>query len=267
MAKKKRHGGHEAAHADERWLITYADMITLLMVFFIVLYSMSSTDVVKFKAMAEELSSAFNTQVFSEKVPVAIADQPVGQLAPAVNPADSSGSPDFSAVQAAINDYAISNGLEGQLEVVDSKEGVVIRIAGELLFPSGRAALRPEARTAIAKVAASLRGLPNPIRVEGHTDAGPTVGGFFADNWELSAERALAVLRELLRDGVAAGRLSAAGRAATVPLVRESDEAARAKNRRVEIILLSRPGEIAPPGLDAGPTLPSIAPISPEVLP
>jgi chemotaxis protein MotB len=173
MAKKKRHGAHGAEHADERWLITYADMITLLMVFFIVLYSMSQTDAAKFKSMAESLSKAFNTEVFTNDAPVSIADTPVGQIAPAINPADSMGTPTFAQVSASINDYATVNGIGGEIEVIESKEGVVIRLSGAVLFPSGRAALRPEAIVVLRRIAASLAGLPNGIRVEGHTDDRP----------------------------------------------------------------------------------------------
>jgi chemotaxis protein MotB len=258
MAKKKRHGAHGAEHADERWLITYADMITLLMVFFIVLYSMSQTDAAKFKSMAESLSKAFNTEVFTDSVPVAIADTPVGQIAPAINPPDGVGAPAFAQVSAAINDYATVNGLGGEIEVVETKEGVVIRISGAVLFPSGRAGLRPEALPVLRRVAASIAALPNGIRIEGHTDDRAPVGGF-VDNWQLSTERATAVLRALYGFGVPAERMSAAGRAATRPLAEGSTEADRAANRRVEILLLSRvDSEI--PRVD-GEVVPSMAPI------
>ena len=268
MAKKKRHGAHGAEHADERWLITYADMITLLMVFFIVLYSMSQTDAVKFKAMAESLSKAFNTEVFTNNAPVSIADTPVGQIAPAINPADSMGTPAFAQVNASINDYATVNGIGGEIEVLQTEEGVVIRISGAVLFPSGRAALRPEAITVLRRIAASIAGLPNGIRVEGHTDDRPPVGGF-ADNWQLSSERAIAVLRSLNAFGIASDRLSAAGRAATRPIAEGSTEADRAKNRRVEILLLSRvDSEIPVVDGEVVPTMAPIAtPITDEVTP
>ena len=120
-----------------------------------------------------------------------------------------------------------------------------IRISDALLFQSGRANLSDAALGIVRQIADSIRGLPNNVRVEGHTDDTPPSGPFYADNWQLSTARALSVLAALQDAGIPPGRLAAAGYGEYRPLVPNTDDASRARNRRVDVLILY-PNEAAP---------------------
>jgi chemotaxis protein MotB len=239
MARRKK-GHAEGPHEnEERWLLTYSDLITLLFVLFVVMYAISTTDVRKFVALAQSMSAAFNTDVMTGQQALTITS---GQESTIQMDTNASGSSpvqaDLKAVQAALQDYAISQGLGGEVEVGISPQGIVIRLNDALLFSSGRAYLDEHAAALIRKVAEIIRPLPNHVRIEGNTDDTPPDGILFASNWDLSTARALSVLNAMIDDGVDPSRLSAAGYAQYNPLAANTDEASRAKNRRVDIVVL-----------------------------
>ena len=239
MAKSKRRGPELPHENAERWLLTYADMITLLMVLFVVMYAISNTDVRKFTLLAQSFSSAFNTDVFQGTDTITIA--PGEATAPKTAEIDTSSgivSSDYRSVNATVRDYAISQGLAGDVSVDLVAEGIAIRISETLLFPSGRARLDVASQKVLAKIEGIVAPLPNRLRIEGHTDDLPPTGPFYQDNWELSTARALAVLNALRDLGIAPDRLAAAGYAGYRPIVPNTDEAARARNRRVDILIL-----------------------------
>jgi chemotaxis protein MotB len=259
---RRRDDEHATAHADERWLITYADMITLLLAVFITLYALSDTNMRKFVAFAQSLSAAFNTDVFQGSQAFTVT---TGQeTAPDVGSLDAGQgivASDYRAISALVSDVAIAGGLVGQVEVARVPEGISIRVSSSLLFPSGRAQLAPRALDLVDRIAQVLAPLPNPLRIEGHTDDQPPVGSEFRDNWELSAARAVAVLERLVADGLTPSRLSAAGYGQYRPLVPNTDAVARARNRRVDILILYPPaGQPAP---SAGIASPSAVPSGP----
>ena len=239
MARSKKRaaeGGHETS---ERWLLTYADMITLLMVLFVVMYAISNTDLRKFTVLAQSFSAAFNTDVFQGSQAISISAAP--EPASITSPFDSGSgvvASDYRAVAATVNDFAISQGLAGDVTVDRVPEGIAIRISATLLFPSGRARLDAPSLKVLAKIEEIIAPLPNPLRIEGNTDDIPPTGPFYADNWELSTARALAVLDELRVLGIAPERLAAAGYAGYRPIIPNTDDASRARNRRVDILIL-----------------------------
>jgi chemotaxis protein MotB len=256
MAKKHKGGDHGEIHADERWLITYADMITLLLAVFIVMYALSDTNLRKFNAFAQSLSSAFNTDVMSGSTQFTVTE---GQ---ASTPDEGSkqaatgfvGS-EAATMQAKMRDYAIKKGVENGVSVMLVPNGVAVRISGDLLFQPGRATLAPDAAELLNVFVGSLQlGPGQVIRVEGNTDSTPVSGPLFADNFELSAARALAVLHFLQDAGVDPAILSLAGNGATRPLpaISPADPA----NRRVEIYLI-KPDQDYPTPTQV---IPSIAP-------
>lgn len=256
MAKKHKGGEHGDIHADERWLITYADMITLLLAVFIVMYALSDTNLRKFNAFAQSLNAAFSTDVLSGAQQFTVTEGQAntpdqGNSQPAMGYVGS----EAATLQATIRDYAIKKGLESGVEVVVVPNGVAIRISGDLLFQPGRATLAPEAAGLLDVFVQNLRlGPGQVIRVEGNTDATPVSGPLFADNFELSAARALAVLHFLEGAGVDPSLLSLAGNGATKPL--PSIPPAAAANRRVEIYLIKPQQDYAAPT----PVVPSIGP-------
>jgi chemotaxis protein MotB len=233
-------GGHENA---ERWLLTYADLITLLMVFFVVLYSMSQSDATKFHAISAALEQAFNLDVLkghntnglNEGTPAVTT--PVQDLFTSPEHAG-----EVSRLQEVIQQAAQANASDQNptVQVGSDKEGVVIRLSGSYLFDSGRAELKPNSLGILDAIAAELRALPNDVRVDGHTDSTPIDSPRYPTNWELSAARAVTVTRYLSESaGIPAARLTAAGYGEYRPLAPNDTREHRALNRRVEIHILS----------------------------
>jgi chemotaxis protein MotB len=258
MAKKKRAKHDEVHENEERWLLTYADMITLLMALFIVMYAISTTDIRKFVALAQSVSAAFNADVMTGQQTITITE---GQDTSVTEDQSQTGtSPvqsDLKAIKAALEDYAIGQGLGGEVEVGMAPQGIVIRLNDAMLFSSGRAYLDDHALKLVKKIADIIRPLPNSVRVEGNTDDQTPDGILYASNWDLSSARALSVLKAMVDMGVDPSRMSAQGNAQYNPLTPNVDDLSRAKNRRVDIVVIY-PGAGAAPNVDpmALPTFP-----------
>ena len=245
MAKKK----HEEHENHERWLVSYADFITLLFAFFVVMYSVSSVNEGKYRTVSESIKAALNP----------VASQPasrlpfhVGESKPHVI------SPDL----AAINEPAIRRIREmlksmqkgakidvQDVRVIDNGNGsITISLPDWILFRSGEAMVRPEAVEFLKSVADVLIEMGRHVRVLGHTDNVPIRTAQFPSNWELSAARAVMMVRIFSElQGVPAGHLSATGFGDSRPISDNLTPEGRAKNRRVEIVVLERdhhePGE------------------------
>ncbi len=223
----------------ERWLITYADLITLLLVFFIVLYAGSQEDSRKFAVLAQSLRAAFN--------PIAVdgrgGSSPVFTGSGSTNGGGSQQElEDFQRIAALLQSVAEERGLADRIDLRLEEDRIVIGLGSDLLFASGSAQVRPSAEPLLAAVAAALRDKPNAIRVEGHTDDVPISTAEFPSNWELSAARATAVARHLIAAGLSAGRVEAAAYADTRPRADNRTPEGRAANRRAEIVVLYPPG-------------------------
>jgi len=230
VARRQRH--HEGEHENlERWLITYADLITLLLVFFVVMYSISQADLAKFRQVASSLRAAFNLDVLTAPPPGQSMVTPLEQ------------DPRFNAylsVRAQVASLFTRLGLDRQgAEVELTSEGIVIHLSDAILFPPGQAEVRPEAQRVLDGIAAIIEPLPNPIRVEGHTDSTPPPPGSYPDNWELSAMRAVNTVRYLTDvAGLPPQRLSAAGYGEFRPRASNETVEGRRKNRRVDIVIV-----------------------------
>ena len=253
--RKKAHveGPHDN---EERWLLTYSDLITLLFVLFVVMYAISTTDVRKFVALAQSVSAAFNADVMQGQQAISInngQDTTVQQeqSASGTSPVQS----DLQAIKAALEDYAIGQGLGGEVEVGIAPQGIVIRLNDALLFTSGRAYLDDHALKLVRQVVDILKPLPNQIRIEGNTDDQPPDGVLFTSNWDLSTARALAVLKAMVDMQMDPARLSAQGNAQYNPITPNVDDASRAKNRRVDIVVLYPPDNSSTPSPMALPSL------------
>lgn len=247
MSRRRRahvEGPHEN---EERWLLTYSDLITLLFVLFVVMYAISTTDVRKFVALAQSVSAAFNADVMSGQQAISISD---GQDMSVTQDQSQTGtSPvqsDLQSIKAALEDYAIGQGLGGEVEVGMAPQGIVIRLNDALLFTSGRAHLDDHAMKLVKQVMDIVKPLPNPIRIEGNTDDQQPDGVLYVNNWDLSTARALAVLEAMVDMGMDPSRLSALGNAQYNPLVPNTDDASRARNRRVDIVVIYPADSTAP---------------------
>ncbi len=276
MAVRRKRPHEEPEHENhERWLITYSDMITLLMVLFIVLFSIGQTDLAKFKKLKEGLSQSLGgtkavldggqgitdagsapnaglTAVASLSNPAA-AEQALKEKQ-AVQKAIAGEQQTLIRAEGQILDQLRSHGLENAVQFHLETRGLIVTVVSDrVLFDLGSDVLRPEGQVVLDGMAPALAGLPNLITIEGHTDDRPIVGGgAFATNWELSTARATRVLRYLVEaQGLPASRLSAAGYADQRPVVPNDTEEHRSQNRRVEIVIVSEYGS---PSAKAGGT-------------
>lgn len=207
----------------DRWLISYADFMTLLCAFFTALY-------------ASSLAGASSTEA---PAPVAVAaPAPVVEVTPPPAPAPE---PSSAARLRAQLESDLAPELEaGYLQLVDDPRGLVIEIPEAGAFEVGQAALVPDAARMLARIAAVVAALPNAVRVEGHTDDRPIRTARFASNWDLSTARATRVVEYFITSGgIAPSRLSAAGYAEHHPRDENGTPAGRARNRRVDVVLLN----------------------------
>ena len=249
MASTRRRGVSEERHANhERWLITYADLITLLLAFFVVMYSMSKADLAKFQQLQVAIQRAFNVGVLEGMDPTALGAEgsAVGTESELQHQAlEGSGSgaviESLQQLQRRIEAIVPSDD-RGGIQVGLRNDGIVISLYGTILFDSGQAKLREDARLVLTEVGRYLQRWPYPVRVEGHTDDIPPVDTPYPTNWELSTARALAVVHFLVDQvGLPAERLSAAGYAEHRPLVSNETREGRVRNRRVDIVILHVP--------------------------
>jgi chemotaxis protein MotB len=228
-APRRRRRSPPAHVSHERWLVSYADFITLLFAFFTTMYAISTVDAQKMSKMVESMQTAFATS----GVPA------VDTRLPRPGP-DSSDVPPAASPDAALaRDLAATLG--GDLvDVTVDERGVVISIREAGSFATGSADLSPVARDVLGRLAARVRDLSNTLRIEGHTDDVPIRSGRFASNWELSTARATAVVQYFVQEGgIAPDRLSAAGYGEFHARVPNDSDANRARNRRVDVVVLN----------------------------
>ena len=259
--RRTRHAEEAAPDDGDRWLLTYADMITLLMALFMVLFAMSSVNTSKFESLSKSLADAFSGRILGGE---SIKEGGGSMRTDAANPAVQqqtltpmpSSSPqarieqeDFRRLKAQIDQAVSEQGLSRQVETVIERRGLAVRVMTDgLLFDSGSAEVRPGAAPMLRKIGRILSNdHVHPVRVEGHTDAVP-ITGTYPSNWELSTARSSAVIRTFIdgRVHIPGNRFEAVGRADADPLASNATEAGRQDNRRVEIGLPRRHAEPTP---------------------
>jgi chemotaxis protein MotB len=254
MARKRRVEEHEN---HERWLVSYADFITLLFAFFVVMYAVSSVNEGKYKVLSNSLSNAFlNSTNKSGGQPVAVTQGAQSLLAQPIVSIGQRPEPKkveekkveqrkkmkniAGDIMAALQPLVA----QGKVRLLETSRGVTIEINDSILFPAGQAKLQPASISAMLAIAEVLAVSDFPITIEGHTDNVPIATPQFPSNWELSAMRATTVLRLFNDGGVGAERLTAIGYGETRPLETNTTIEGRARNRRVSILIDSnRPEE------------------------
>lgn len=224
---------------QDRWLVSYADFITLLFGFFVVLYAFAKSDHLKQQEVSAAINQAFHplsasgSSAASESVPSAVMMQPM------VSPFEVKD--DLVRMQ-----RELSGALSGEIaahavSIEMGRDGLVISLREAGFFDSGSAVAKPEAIPTLRKIAAALGGSPYDLRVEGHTDNQPIHNDAFASNWELSTARAISIARLLLDlKAISPDRLSAAGYAEFHPVAGNDTAEGRAKNRRVDLLIMPR---------------------------
>ncbi|NLM20929.1 MAG: OmpA family protein [Peptococcaceae bacterium] len=258
---------------QERWLVTYADLITLLMIFFVMMYSMSQVDANKFRALAESLSitlgggspsaielstSPSGPSLIGQGTPLENNTNPgraVGQEDDqATGNSQGGGDPDVETmtiehIKAKLDAFASENNIQTMLVSSIEERGLVVSIQDTLLFASGSAEITPEARTILKKISGVLSASPNYIKIEGHTDNLPINTVRFPSNWELSVLRATNVLHILVKEGgINPERLSATGYGEYRPRADNKTEEGRSSNRRVDLVILRSKYDPVEPG-------------------
>ncbi len=239
MARRKKADQKENL---DRWLLTYADLITLLLAFFIVMYSMSRVDAKKFGQMSEALSGILHGGKVAIKNGNDVGSFP-GNGVLDIGHLQSLG----HNVQSAFEKV----GKQDEINVELSERGLVIHIMEQALFKEGSADLESRAKETLDLVGTQLRNMENHVRVEGHTDNKPINTKRFPSNWELSSARATEVVRYFANNyEISPTRLSALGYGEFRPMVPNNTAENRAKNRRVDIVVLTMELSSQEPGSD-----------------
>ena len=273
MARRRR---HQEEHENlERWLVSYADFVTLLFAFFVVMYAVSSVNEGKYRVLSETLDAVFTVAPRSDE-PVQIGEHPKEKLdlpdappAPIQSTVTGTGDSQFTATAAeapppdgiderfrqdggttrvadelaiSLQDY-IDNGL---LNINQSGDRIEIEMKARMLFSSGEARLSRPALRALREMSKTLARIPSHLQIEGHTDNVPISTAAYPSNWELSAARAASVVHFLARSGIEPWRMSAVGLGEHRPIAENGEEKGRAANRRVTIVVLTGKREATP---------------------
>jgi chemotaxis protein MotB len=231
---KKRKNEDERENL-ERWLITYADLITLLLAFFIMMYTFSKQDAEKHQEVAEHLKA-----IFKGASSVVKEGRATGPKEVDASPGSAGTGREIEAeLESQIAAMADANDEGHKISVFRDERGIVIRIMDRAFFDEGRAELKETAKSALRKIVPILEKSDKQVRIEGHTDDMPINTTEFRSNWELSTRRATEVVRHLIEKyGFQPSRISASGYAEYRPVAANDTQQNRALNRRIEIILL-----------------------------
>jgi len=213
MARKKVHEEHEN---HERWLISYADLVTLLLALFIVMYGASDYE------RAHKIAESFSAQNTGGS---------------GIFPGKNTEADERAKFEQKLTENPV---LMQKAKVRQTKAGMVVSLSEAGVFAPGEAAINADAQTLIKTFAETLQTTQVQIRVEGHTDSTPISNAKFSSNWELSTARAANVLQKLVENGINPERLSAAGYGGFQPLADNSTPEGRAQNRRVDVVILNQ---------------------------
>jgi chemotaxis protein MotB len=246
MARREKREDPPDNH--ERWLVSYADFITLLFAFFVVMYALSTVNEGKYRILSDSMVAAFrNIQANSSTPPPIVMPIPViqrpGQAARQAEAERQKRRDKMRNVARELLEVMAPLIDEGKVRVIETSRGVTIEINDSILFAPGQAVLNPASSKAMRAIAQVLSPTDFPITIEGHTDNVPISTPQFPSNWELSAIRATTVLRLFADSGVAADRLTAIGYADTRPVEPNILADGRARNRRVTILIDSAEAE------------------------
>jgi chemotaxis protein MotB len=242
MARGRR---HEEEENHERWLVSYADYMTLLFAFFVVMFATSSADKHKAKQVSDSVRRAYGNEkpgTGDRSEPSVGAPPNAPQLQPAADPGPADPSGELRSALRMLEEELREEIELGKVQVRLEDRGVVISLQEAAFFRPGDDAILPEITGAIKKMARVLTKAKNPIRLEGHTDAAPISGRRFATNWHLSTARALSMFGFLtVNHHLAAARFTIAGYGDTVPVDGNDTPEGRARNRRVDVVLMQSP--------------------------
>lgn len=262
MTRKKK-AAHAANH--ERWLVSYADFITLLFAFFVVMFASSQTDRAKVNQVSESVKKALEENQIATAIAGILGGTVddkgkgnaqmrgpggINKVIPqkATPPPPNARYAELVPSQQYLNVQLKEEIATGKVQVSMEARGLVVTLRESAFFPVGDDTLAESSYEMIGKIAAAIRSLPNPVRLEGHTDSIPIHNRRFRSNWELSAARAIAMLEILEhRYEMPPGKLAIAGYADSAPVDSNDTPEGRARNRRVDVVILNQQGMLSEP--------------------
>jgi chemotaxis protein MotB len=241
MRSRRKH--EETQENHERWLVSYADFITLMFAFFVVMFATSQADQAKTKAVSDAVSKALQDDKFSSQVRNVLGGDRTAHVKSSVDLTSKSVEPKLPELTPSLKQLtsALQEDIKaGRIQIDLLPRGLVISLKEGAFFGPGDAEINKERFASIGKLARIIQRLPNPLRLEGHTDSNPIRNSRYRSNWELSAARSIAVL-SLLRDhyGLPQSRMAIVGYADTISMDSNQTEVGRARNRRVDITVLN----------------------------
>lgn len=248
--KRKKNSG------APKWMVTYSDMVTLILVFFILLFSMSQIDLAKFEAISDSFQNRMIFDFESSTVPMdnpstsanqqdnggAFKELETRQLLSDFTDQDEQANQEEDSLAQLIHDvenYLDEHELNNMITASRTERGVVLVLQEKILFDSAEASILDSGKPFLNKIAKLLKDIPNNVKVEGHTDNRPISNYRYPSNWELSGARASSVIRYLIDENDIVGtRFSSAGYADTKPIASNNSTKNLGENRRVEIVIL-----------------------------
>ncbi len=224
----------------DRWLVSYADFITLLFAFFVVMYSISAVNEGKYRVLSRSLGTAFGQKLSpATEMPGSTTNNSLPSALKSASPLRNVEAEQMNGVAKDLSQVLDPLVQQGVIRVSQSSRGVDIEINASLLFASGAAKLTEESLRVIGAIAAVLNTQRYDLEIDGYSDDQPISSPLFPSNWELSAVRASSVARQLVSDGIAENRLRVVGFGSNNPILPNDTPENRARNRRVELVILS----------------------------
>lgn len=240
MSRRKRK--ESKSSSSPAWMTTFSDLMTLLLTFFILLYSFSNLDVVKFQSMAKALQSALTGQesviIFDNDTPP--GEIPIEEMNQSPEDLSESLSNETREIYETVYNFIEKEGLEAEVTLRADRRGVIIDIKDTILFDSGQATLKTTSKKILGKVTKLINEFENKIIIEGHTDNVPISSRQFPSNWELSVIRATTVVRYFAEEkNIDPKRLSVGGYGEYNPIAANDNGKNRSLNRRVNILIVT----------------------------
>jgi chemotaxis protein MotB len=260
MSSRRKEAPEPENH--DRWLVSYADFITLLFAFFVVMFATSQTDKSKAQQISDSVKKALAGQPLASMVSAILGPGPPGKARPSGHELTHAPppTPDLKKLSEpaplaelipslTILSRELADEIKsGRMQISMGPRGLTVSFRQAALFPSGEDVIATQAYGSIEKVARAMKLIPNPARLEGHTDALPIHNSHFKSNWELSAARSIALLELLTKTfDVPADKISIAGYAETAPVADNETDDGRSRNRRVDIVILNEAGSKGEP--------------------
>ncbi|MBU3145698.1 OmpA family protein [Clostridium sp. CF012] len=239
MMKRKE----EKEPNHERWLLTYSDLITLLMIFFVIMYASSTVSTTKYKQLSESLNVAFEgggKSIIGNESGISVTDPSTNVIDKTTEDNKSSEENQMEDIKKNVDKYLKENGLSSNVSTKIDERGLQVSLNSTLLFDIGKADVRAESIKKLISIGKILNQVDNYVRIEGHTDSTPISNNEFSSNWQLSAIRATNVTELLIsKAGIYPKRISAVAYGENRPVANNTTEIGKAQNRTVDIIILS----------------------------